>query len=106
MYSYRSSSDERRTRCPWIVAFFFLLGQIQVSLQAAEFGWDHHNHDGVPCAVQFLGEAANELCKPNFETIGPPRLAGIAYFKLTRERSLGRSVGISRNIRGPPNLLI
>ena len=106
MYGHRSSGDGRWARWLWAVALLFLLNQIQATLHAAEFGADPHEHDGAPCAVQFLGETAKKLCAPVFATIEAPRLAGIAQFDLAGRYLAGGSMGDRRYIRGPPLLLI
>ena len=106
MYGHRSSGDGRWACWLWVVALHFLLGQIQATLHAAEFGADPHEHDGAPCAVQFLGETAKELCAPVFAPIGAPLLVGIAQYDLAGRYLAVGSVGGRRYIRGPPLLLI
>lgn len=105
MYSHRSSGDGRRARWRWIVALLFLLGQIHANLHAAEYGADSHEHDGTPCAIQFLAEAVKELSAPTFATVRAPRLAGIVQYDRVRGYLVRRTVADQHYIRGPPILL-
>jgi hypothetical protein len=87
------------------VAAFFLLAQFFGAIHAAEYGGEIHQHDGAPCAFQFVSKTAKGLSAPAPVSVLAPSFAGIVVRYSPRQTVVSRVVFSDRHIRGPPPFL-
>jgi hypothetical protein len=87
------------------VAAFFLLAQFFSAIDAAEYGGESHQHDGTPCAFQFLTKTAKGMSAPAPVSVLAPSFAGIVVRYCPRQTVVSLIVFSDRHIRGPPPFL-
>ena len=92
----------RRSGAYGAVAVVFVLAQVFGGIHAAKYGGDFHEHDGTPCAVQFVTETFKALSAPSAPTVPPPLFADYLRPFWACKLNNVPFVSASRFIRGPP----
>lgn len=88
-----------------VIAILFLLAQFLGTAHAAHHGDPSHQHDGMPCAIQFVVETAKGLLNAEAPCHHTPLItADIPFFGPASQVYLSRDIS-NRSIRGPPSFL-